>query len=42
MEQLKLIHDWVTPFERFWNEAELELCQRIPAANSVAPPAPKG
>lgn len=20
VEQLKLIHDWVTPFERFWNE----------------------
>ncbi len=20
-EQLKQIHDWVTPFERFWNEA---------------------
>jgi DNA-binding transcriptional ArsR family regulator len=20
-EQLKLIHDWVSPFERFWNES---------------------
>jgi len=20
VEQLKLIHDWVTPFEQFWNE----------------------
>ena len=20
LEQLKLIHDWVTPFEQFWNE----------------------
>jgi DNA-binding transcriptional ArsR family regulator len=21
MEKLKLIHDWVTPFERYWNES---------------------
>ncbi|HLO16018.1 MAG TPA: metalloregulator ArsR/SmtB family transcription factor [Anaerolineales bacterium] len=21
MQKLKLIHDWVTPFERYWNES---------------------